>query len=108
MAERAGCIPHVIDVLVNNTGVDHPRGLLAAESQDIDLHVSVQLSAALRLCRLFVPPMVARDRGHVANSSCIAVAITAARAVNIGHMEITPTLQVPGGLSTVRLGEHAK
>jgi hypothetical protein len=23
-------------------------------------------------------------------------------AVNIGHMEITPTLQVPGGLQTTR------
>jgi NADP-dependent 3-hydroxy acid dehydrogenase YdfG len=205
LAGRTGCIPHVIDVadtaalerlaatveidvLVNNAGVDRPRGLLAAASEDIDLLVSVNLAAVLHLCRLFVPPMVARDRGHVVNISsiagaynfggnttyhatkaavamlsrqlridafgrqvrvteicpgrvatdifahvhgdsqetrarfldgfelpeaadiadAIAFAIAAPRAVNIGHMEITPTLQVPGGLSTVRPGEHAR
>lgn len=35
-------------------------------------------------------------------ADAIAFAIAAPRAVNIGHMEITPTLQVPGGLSTAR------
>ena len=35
-------------------------------------------------------------------AEAIAFAIAAPIAVNIGHMEITPTLQVPGGLSTAR------
>ncbi|HEV8313144.1 MAG TPA: SDR family oxidoreductase [Burkholderiaceae bacterium] len=35
-------------------------------------------------------------------ADAIAFAIAAPVAVNIGHMEITPTLQVPGGLSTTR------
>ena len=35
-------------------------------------------------------------------ANAIAFAIAAPVAVNIGHIEITPTLQVPGGLSTVR------
>ena len=35
-------------------------------------------------------------------ANAIAFAIAAPIAVNIGHMEITPTLQVPGGLSTAR------
>jgi NADP-dependent 3-hydroxy acid dehydrogenase YdfG len=35
-------------------------------------------------------------------ANAIAFAISAPVAVNIGHMEITPTLQVPGGLSTAR------
>ena len=35
-------------------------------------------------------------------ANAIAFAIAAPIAVNIGHIEITPTLQVPGGLSTVR------
>jgi NADP-dependent 3-hydroxy acid dehydrogenase YdfG len=35
-------------------------------------------------------------------AEAIAFAIAAPVAVNIGHMEITPTLQVPGGLSTAR------
>jgi NADP-dependent 3-hydroxy acid dehydrogenase YdfG len=35
-------------------------------------------------------------------ADAIGFAIAAPVAVNIGHMEITPTLQVPGGLSTAR------
>jgi NADP-dependent 3-hydroxy acid dehydrogenase YdfG len=197
LAQRTGCIPHVLDVtdlagvtklaaetqfdiLVNNAGVDRPKPLLEADAEDIDVIVDVNLRAALHLCRLIVPGMVARDRGHVVNISsiagaynfggnssyhatkagismlsrqlridvfgrrvrvteicpgrvatdifahvhgnseethqrfiegyelpeakdiadAIAFAISAPVAVNIGHMEITPTLQVPGGLST--------
>jgi NADP-dependent 3-hydroxy acid dehydrogenase YdfG len=199
LAERTGCIPHVLDVtdlagvtqlaretdfdiLVNNAGVDRPKSFLTADAEDIDLIVDVNLRAALHLCRLVVPGMVARDRGHVVNISSIAgaynfggnssyhaakagismlsrqlridvfghrvrvteicpgrvatdifahvhgdtpetrerfiegyelpqaqdiadaigFAIAAPIAVNIGHMEITPTLQVPGGLSTAK------
>jgi NADP-dependent 3-hydroxy acid dehydrogenase YdfG len=35
-------------------------------------------------------------------ADAIAFAVAAPVAVNVGHMEITPTLQVPGGLSTAR------
>ena len=199
LAERTGCIPHAIDVtdlagitrltkevefdvLVNNAGVDRPGSILKADAEGIDLLIDVNLRAVLHLCRLVVPGMVARDRGHVVNISsiagaynfngnstynatkaavsmlsrqlridafgkrvrvteicpgrvatdifahvhgdspeirakyvdgfelpqaadianAIAFAIAAPIAVNIGHMEITPTLQVPGGLSTAR------
>jgi NADP-dependent 3-hydroxy acid dehydrogenase YdfG len=199
LAERTGCIAHTLDVtdlagitrltqaiefdvLVNNAGVDRPRSLLNAEAEDIDLLVDVNLRAVLHLCRLVVPGMVARDRGHVINISsiagaynfngnstyhatkaavsmlsrqlridafgkrvrvteicpgrvateifahvhgdsaatrerfidgfelpqtadianAIAFAISMPVAVNIGHIEITPTLQVPGGLQTTR------
>ena len=199
LAERTGCIPHAVDVidtaalaevvgatefdiLVNNAGVDKPKGLLKGDAADIDLLVDVNIRAVLHLCRLVVPGMVARDRGHVVNISsiagaynfggnsiyhatkaavsmlsrqlridafgrrvrvteicpgrvatdifanvhgdspeirakfldgfelpeakdiadAIAFAIAAPMAVNIGHMEITPTLQVPGGLQTAR------
>ena len=199
LAARTGCIPHAIDVsdtaaltglaaatdfdiLVNNAGVDKPKGLLKGDAADIDLLVDVNLRAVLHLCRLIVPGMVARDRGHVVNVSsiagaynfggnsiyhatkaavsmlsrqlridafgrrvrvteicpgrvatdifahvhgdspeirakfidgyelpeakdiaeAIAFAIAAPVAVNFGHMEITPTLQVPGGLQTAR------
>jgi NADP-dependent 3-hydroxy acid dehydrogenase YdfG len=199
LSRRTGCVAHAMDVtdlagitalaqkipfdiLVNNAGVDRPRSFLKAEADDIDLLVDVNLRAVLHLCRLIVPGMVARDRGHVINISSIAAAynfggnstyhatkaavsmlsrqlridafgkrvrvteicpgrvatdifahvhgdspetherfirgfelpeandiadaiafaIAAPIAVNIGHMEITPTLQVPGGLSTAR------
>lgn len=199
LAQRTGCIAHVIDVtdrvaiadlasqvqfdiLVNNAGVDRPKKFLQADADDIDLLVDVNLRAILHICRLIVPGMVERDRGHVINISsiagnynfggnstyhavkagvamlsnqlrldafgkrvrvteicpgrvatdifnhvhgndpsirerfidgfelpkaediadAIAFAIAAPVAVNIGHMEITPTLQVMGGLQTAR------
>jgi NADP-dependent 3-hydroxy acid dehydrogenase YdfG len=199
LAQRTGCIPHVLDVtdlagvtqltkqtdfdiLVNNAGVDRPKTFFKSDAEDIDLILDVNLRAALHLCRLVVPGMAARDRGHVINISsiagaynfagnssyhaakagismlsrqlridafgrrvrvteicpgrvatdifahvhgdspetrarfiegyelpeakdiadAIAFAISAPIAVNIGHMEITPTLQVPGGLSTAK------
>ncbi|MCA1494339.1 SDR family oxidoreductase [Ensifer sp. NBAIM29] len=199
LAERTGCMAHVIDVtdrlaiadladrvqfdiLVNNAGVDRPKKFLQADAEDIDLLVDVNLRAVLHICRLIVPGMVERDRGHVINISsiagnynfggnstyhavkagvamlsnqlridafgkrvrvteicpgrvatdifnhvhgndpsvrerfidgfelpqaadiaeAIAFAISAPVAVNIGHMEITPTLQVTGGLQTAK------
>jgi len=199
LAARTGCIPHAIDVtdrkaiaelagrievdiLVNNAGVDRPKKFLEADEGDIDLLVDVNLRAVLHICRLIVPGMVARDRGHVVNISsiagnynfggnstyhavkagvamlsnqlridafgkrvrvtevcpgrvatdifnhvhgddpsvrerfingfelpqasdiadAIAFAVAAPVAVNIGHMEITPTLQVMGGLQTAK------
>lgn len=199
LAARTGCIPHAIDVtdrqamaeltsrvefdiLVNNAGVDRPKKFLEAEDGDIDLLIDVNLRAVLHLCRMVVPGMAARDRGHVVNISsiagnynfggnstyhatkagiamlsnqlridtfgkrvrvteicpgrvatdifnhvhgddpsvrerfidgfelpqasdiadAIAFAIAAPVAVNIGHMEITPTLQVMGGLQTAK------
>ncbi len=199
LAKETGCIAHVMDVtdiagltaltqqvpfdiLVNNAGVDRPRPFLKAQEDDIDLLVDVNLRAVLHLCRLVVPGMVSRDRGHVVNISSIAGAynfggnstyhatkaaismlsrqlridafgkrvrvteicpgrvatdifahvhgdsketyerfiegfelpvaediadaiafcIAAPVAVNVGHMEITPTMQVPGGLQTTR------
>ncbi|MEZ2143303.1 SDR family oxidoreductase [Bradyrhizobium sp. DN5] len=199
LADRTGCIPHAIDVrditaitrlaqgidvdvLVNSAGVDRPRKFLQADAEDIDLLVDVNLRAILHLCRLLVPGMAERDRGHVVNitsiagaynfagnssyhatkaavsmltsqlrvdcigkrvrvteicpgrvatdifahvhgdsaetranfidgfelpeakdiADAIAFAIAAPVAVNVGYIEITPTLQVPGGLSTTR------
>lgn len=199
LARRTGCIAHALDVtdlagvrqlandvefdiLINNAGVDRPKPFLKADAEDIDLIVDVNLRAALHLCRLIVPGMAARDRGHIINISsiagvynfggnssyhatkagismlssqlridvfgrrvrvteicpgrvateifghvhgssketyerfiegyelpeakdiadAIAFAIAAPAAVNVGYMEITPTLQVPGGLSTAK------
>lgn len=199
LAAKTGCVPHAIDVgdraalakltsqipfdiLVNNAGVDRPKKFLDADEEDIDLLIDVNLRAVLHLCRMVVPGMVARDRGHVVNISsiagnynfggnstyhatkagvamlsnqlridafgkrvrvteicpgrvatdifahvhgdspdirerfidgfelpvasdiadAIAFAVAAPVSMNVGHMEITPTLQVMGGLQTAR------
>lgn len=86
LASRTGCIAHALDVtdvasitrltkevefdvLVNNAGVDRPESILKASAEDVDLLVDVNLRAVLHLCRLVVPGMVSRDRGHVVNIS---------------------------------------
>jgi len=202
LADRTGCIPHALDVsdldavtrlcseisvdiLVNNAGVSRPGSILSADEESVDSQVDVNLRAVLHLCRLLVPGMMERDRGHVINitsiaaiynfggnsiyhatkagvhalsrqlrvdcygkrvriteicpgrvatdifgnvsgdheearrrfidgfelpeakdiADCVAFAVSAPIAVNIGNIEITPTLQVPGGLSTMRPDE---
>ncbi|MGG2478994.1 SDR family oxidoreductase, partial [Rhizobium sp. BR5] len=60
------------DILVNNAGVDRPKKFLQADAEDIDLLIDVNLRAVLHICRLIVPGMVERDRGHVINISSIA------------------------------------
>lgn len=40
-------------------------------------------------------------------ADCVAFAVSAPIAVNIGNIEITPTLQVPGGLSTMRPSDRS-
>ncbi|MET3814621.1 SDR family oxidoreductase [Pantoea sp. UYEF8] len=202
LADRTGCIPYALDVsdldavtrlcseisvdiLVNNAGVSRPGSILSADEESVDTQVDVNLRAVLHLCRLLVPGMMERDRGHVINitsiaaiynfggnsiyhatkagvhalsrqlrvdcygkrvriteicpgrvatdifgnvsgdheearrrfidgfelpeakdiADCVAFAVSAPIAVNIGNIEITPTLQVPGGLSTMRPDE---
>src|SRR3954453_23597669 len=95
LARRTGCVAHVIDVtdtaalaclagtvefdiLVNNAGADRPKPFLQAGDGDIDLLLDVNLRAVLHLCRLIVPGMVARDRGHVINISSSPAPITSA------------------------------
>ncbi|MEE7547531.1 SDR family NAD(P)-dependent oxidoreductase, partial [Xanthomonas sp. Kuri4-1] len=95
LAARTGCTPHAIDVtdldaitrlvrqaefdvLVNNAGVDRPGSLLAADAEGIDLLIDVNLRAVLQLCRLVLPGMVARNRGHIVNISSIAPPTTSA------------------------------
>ena len=89
LAARTGCIPHVadvgnlpaltelcrnlqVDILVNNAGVSRPGSILNADEEAIDTQVDVNLRAVLHLCRLLVPGMMERDRGHVINITSIA------------------------------------
>lgn len=89
LAERTGCIPHVLDVrdldaitkltqevqfdiLVNNAGISTPGSILNASVNDVDSQVEVNLQAVLHLVRLIMPGMVERDRGHIVNITSIA------------------------------------
>jgi NADP-dependent 3-hydroxy acid dehydrogenase YdfG len=89
LASRSGCIAHTvdvsdtavlnallstleIDVLVNNAGVSRAGNILTSNEFDIDEQIDVNLRALLHLCRLTLPGMIARNRGHIVNISSIA------------------------------------
>lgn len=64
-----------IDVLVNNAGVSHVGWYLDRTLDEISEVVTVDLLAPLHLCRLVLPGMVARQRGHVVNVSSFAAVV---------------------------------
>ena len=78
-----------------------PKSFLKADAEDIDLLVDVNLRAVLHLCRLVVPGMVARDRGHVVNISSIA------GAYNFGGNSHLPRHQ-GGGQHAVAPAAHRR
>lgn len=64
-----------IDVLVNNAGVSHVGWYLDRTLDEITQVVTVDLLAPLHLCRLVLPGMLARRRGHVVNVSSFAAVV---------------------------------
>lgn len=67
-----------VSILVNNAGVPSPRrsgrtaGLLEMTVEEWDAVLEVNLSAALRLCRQFVPHMREQRWGRIVNVSSLA------------------------------------
>jgi NADP-dependent 3-hydroxy acid dehydrogenase YdfG len=61
-----------VDILVNNAGVSATGNIVDASADSVDAMVDVNLRAVLHLCRLLLPGMVERDRGHIVNISSIA------------------------------------
>lgn len=61
-----------IDILVNNAGVSATGNIVDASADSVDAMVDVNLRAVLHLCRLLLPGMIERDRGHIVNISSIA------------------------------------
>jgi len=85
LARETGCIPHAADVrdgaaleritsalaadlVVNNAGLGMGMtGLAGASRADVAQTVDTNVTAVLELCRLTLPGMIARKRGHIVN-----------------------------------------
>jgi NAD(P)-dependent dehydrogenase (short-subunit alcohol dehydrogenase family) len=61
-----------VDVLMNNAGVGLGGGFLDTTLEDWDWILSINLWGVVHGCHFFLPPMVARRRGHVVNVSSAA------------------------------------
>lgn len=103
-----------IDVLVNNAGVSNVGWFLDRTPAEIDQVMAVNLQAPMHLCRLLLPRMLARGRGHVVNISSMAGVIAppglaAYGASKAGLSHFTAGLRAdlrdtPLRLTTVHLG----
>jgi NADP-dependent 3-hydroxy acid dehydrogenase YdfG len=89
LSARTGCVVHAvdvrdtaalrevlaplsIDVLVNNAGINRDGSIPTASIDDLDSIIDVDLGAVLRLTRMVLPGMAARDLGHIVNIGSIA------------------------------------
>jgi 3-oxoacyl-[acyl-carrier protein] reductase len=67
-----------VSILVNNAGISpklpggKSAGLLEISSAEWDRVLDVNLSAAMRLCQLFVPRMKASSSGRIVNVTSLA------------------------------------
>jgi short-subunit dehydrogenase len=60
------------DVLVNNAGIESILPFTEYTEEDIHATVVTNLDAPIQLCRLVVPGMLARRRGHIVNVASLA------------------------------------
>jgi NAD(P)-dependent dehydrogenase (short-subunit alcohol dehydrogenase family) len=71
-AEEVHRAHDAVDVLMNNAGVGLGGGFLDTSFEDWDWIVGINFWGVVHGCHFFVPPMVARRRGHVVNVSSAA------------------------------------
>lgn len=64
-----------IDVLMNCAGFVHHGSILDCEEKDFDFSTNLNVRAAYRLIRAFLPGMLARKAGNIVNVSSIASSI---------------------------------
>ncbi|HEY1386221.1 MAG TPA: SDR family NAD(P)-dependent oxidoreductase, partial [Dongiaceae bacterium] len=64
-----------IDVLVNCAGYVHHGSILECEEKDFDFSTNLNVRAAYRMVRAFLPGMLARRKGTIVNVSSIAGSI---------------------------------
>jgi short-subunit dehydrogenase len=106
-----------VDVLINNAGVSNVGWFLDRTLPEIDQVITLNLTAPLHLCRLLLPRMIARGRGHVVNISSMAGVIAppglvAYGASKAGLSHMTAGLRAdlrdqPVTLTNVHLGSVA-
>jgi 2-keto-3-deoxy-L-fuconate dehydrogenase len=116
-----------IDVLVNCAGFVHHGTILECEEKDFDFSVNLNVRAAYRMIRAFLPGMLARKNGTIVNVASIAgsiigvpnrfiygvtkaalIGLTKSVAVEYVKQGIRCNAICPGTVETPSLGERIK
>jgi 2-keto-3-deoxy-L-fuconate dehydrogenase len=75
--ENAAAEIGAVDVLFNCAGFVHQGTILECEEKDWDLSADLNVKSMYRICRAFLPAMLAAGRGNIINMSSIASSIRA-------------------------------
>jgi 2-dehydro-3-deoxy-L-fuconate 4-dehydrogenase len=67
-----------VDVLANAAGFVHNGTVLECSEQDWDFSFDLNVKSMFRMCRAFLPAMLAAGRGSIINMSSVASSVTAA------------------------------
>ncbi|HEY3146874.1 MAG TPA: SDR family oxidoreductase [Dongiaceae bacterium] len=116
-----------VDVLVNCAGYVHHGSILDCEEKDFDFSTNLNVRAAYRMIRAFLPGMLARQKGTIVNVASIASSIigvpnrfiygvtkaallglTKSVAVEFVKQGIRCNAICPGTVETPSLGERIK
>ncbi len=97
----------VVDVLVNNAGINHPQTLLETSDENWDHMIEMNLTSQMRLTRALVPGMVEQGWGRVIyTSSIMALAskhargtYSATKAALVGMMRAQTLELGPAGIT---------
>jgi 2-keto-3-deoxy-L-fuconate dehydrogenase len=65
-----------VDVLFNCVGYVHHGTILECESKDWDLSFDLNIASMYRVCRAFLPAMLAAGRGSIINMSSVASSVS--------------------------------
>jgi 2-keto-3-deoxy-L-fuconate dehydrogenase len=116
-----------IDILMNCAGYVHHGSILDCEEKDFDFSTNLNVRAAYRMIRAFLPGMLARQKGTIVNVSSIAgsiigvpnrfiygvtkaalLGLTKSVAVEYVKQGIRCNAICPGTVETPSLGERIK
>lgn len=116
-----------IDILMNCAGYVHHGSILDCDEKDFDFSTSLNVRAAYRMIRAFLPGMLARQQGTIVNVSSIAgsiigvpnrfiygvtkaalLGLTKSVAVEYVKQGIRCNAICPGTVETPSLGERIK